>query len=789
MPAEASIVKSVEEYATVMPQNRDKDVAIIDEDTLLLDQSLTAKENLEDEAIAADIIASQQASLDEIQPQDAKETVSDGSGGSVSSDGVSLSKVEFTEGGHISSVITTYGNLASSQTSESIKAFASAAASGITENVDSQQPTPVPKALQVRALSDVMEGSGDYLTFALSVGSTLKARPTTINFSLSDGTAGVDYEAASMQYSTDGGLSWTSGSQVTIPDANDINSVQIRVKIIDNDGHGGVNLSSTPTTQSDNQNQGVEGESKVDANGVKYEDYGITYKDYSRNLTLTVTTDNTEIINSSATGKTIDHDDYLNIQGNAQTDGKHINTGAGDDTLNLSGHIKNHFVANTGSGNDVVNINGQVTSNSSINTEEDNDIVNIKGVIENSEIHTGTGDDAVTIKNSTVKGQNGSKTTIDTDEGDDIIMVENSTLEKVDIIAGNGENKITLGPNSTLKDVRVTTGKDVDTINIESDMTGTTNNRNDSIISTYAGNDSINIKSGVTLTNVAVNTGAGEEKVELDGVKFINSELFTEDDNDEVTISNSTFENATTSGNHAGIGTGKGEDVVTLNSGAEFKQDTYVHTGTGNDTINVNDGAILDKAQINTAEGDDEIHINSAAQVQDSRIAGGEGSDTINVNGGANVSHSVIFGGRGDDTINIKAGANFNGYSEIRGDEGNDKVVIEKGTSISTSVIKGGDGEDTLNISETIDFSKVKDFEKLELGGAENNVETTITAKDVLDMTDSDNRLRIDGESGDTLHLENFTQGNVGAEYTEYNGTTQSVTVEVKNEINVDILP
>jgi putative VCBS protein len=784
VPTETSIAKSVVKDAIVILQNSDKDVAATDEDTLLSDQGTTVKENIEDETVENNTIALQQPSLDETQTQNTKESIADGSGGSASLDGVSLSKVAFTEGGHISSVTATYSNPylqnPPSITSERV----------VSSAIKIAPSTPMPKALNVSALSDVMEGSDDYLTFALSVRSTLKVKATTLNFSLSGGTAGVDYEAGSMQYSTNGGLTWTSGSQATIADANDINSVQIRVKIIDNDGHDGVNLSSAPTAQSDNQNQGVEGESKLYINGIKYKDYGVTYKDYSRNLTLTVTTDNAEIINSSATGKIIDHDDYLTIQGNAQTDGKHINTGTGDDTLNLSGHLKNHFVANTGAGSDVVNISGQVTDNSSINTEEDDDIVSIKGTIENSEVHTGTGDDAVTIKNSTIKGQGGSKATIDTDEGGDIITVENSVLEKVDIIAGNGENKVTLGQNSTLKDVRVTTGKDVDTINIESDMTGTTNNRNDSIISTYAGNDSVNIKSGVTLTNVAINTGVGEEKIELDGVKFVNSELFTEDDNDEVTISNSTFENATTSGNPAGIGTGRGEDVVTLNSGAEFKQGTYIHTGTGNDTINVNSGAILDKAQINAAEGDDEIHINSGAQIQNgSRITGGEGSDTINVNGGANVSHSVIFGGRGDDAINIKAGANFDNYSEIRGDEGDDRVMIEKGASISTSVIKGGDGEDTLNISETIDVSRVKDFEKLELGGAENNVETTITAKDVLDMTDSDNRLRIDGESGDTLHLKNFTQGNVGSEYTEYNGTTQSVTVEVKNEINVDILP
>ena len=63
MPAKASIVKSTKEDATVMLQNSDKDVAIADEDTLLLDQSITAKENLEDETIAADIITSQQLRL------------------------------------------------------------------------------------------------------------------------------------------------------------------------------------------------------------------------------------------------------------------------------------------------------------------------------------------------------------------------------------------------------------------------------------------------------------------------------------------------------------------------------------------------------------------------------------------------------------------------------------------------------------------------------------------------------------------------------------------------------
>ena len=108
MPAEASIVKSIEKDAIVIPQNSDKDVVITDEDTFLSDQGATVKENIEDATVAADTIALQQPSLDETQTQDTKESATDGSGGSASLDGVSLSKVAFTEGGHISSVIATY---------------------------------------------------------------------------------------------------------------------------------------------------------------------------------------------------------------------------------------------------------------------------------------------------------------------------------------------------------------------------------------------------------------------------------------------------------------------------------------------------------------------------------------------------------------------------------------------------------------------------------------------------------------------------------------------------------
>ena len=104
-------------------------------------------------------------------------------------------------------------------------------------------------------------------------------------------------------------------------------------------------------------------------------------------------------------------------------------------------------------------------------------------------------------------------------------------------------------------------------------------------------------------------------------------------------------------------------------------------------------------------------------------------------------------------------------------------------------IIQGGAGTDTLDIAGNIDFSKVAGFEKLTLGGSENNVTLNLTINDVLNITNGNgtNRtLRIDGEAGDQVDMSAFSKGGVNSEgYTEYSATSNGTTftIEIKDEI------
>ena len=93
----------------VIALNNGKEVALVGEDTLSLDQSAVINEGFGGEAVA-DVSAIQQALLNGMQLQDLEETAA-GGGSVASSDGVSLSQVSFLQGGHISNVNTMYGNL------------------------------------------------------------------------------------------------------------------------------------------------------------------------------------------------------------------------------------------------------------------------------------------------------------------------------------------------------------------------------------------------------------------------------------------------------------------------------------------------------------------------------------------------------------------------------------------------------------------------------------------------------------------------------------------------------
>ena len=164
----------------------------------------------------------------------------------------------------------------------------------------------------------------------------------------------------------------------------------------------------------------------------------------------------------------------------------------------------------------------------------------------------------------------------------------------------------------------------------------------------------------------------------------------------------------------------------------------------------------------------------------------------------------MICGMDGNDTFNIKSGATLND-TQIYGDDyknewgatGNDIVNVEKGAVLNNVSIDGGSGEDTLIVRENnIDFSKVKNFEKLSLGGdvqSDGNIVDSESAnlrlsaanvKDILRDTGK-TVLKIDGDSSDRLELDGFDEHSAvsAGGYTKYASLDGTISIEIKDEV------
>ena len=191
--------------------------------------------------------------------------------------------------------------------------------------------------------------------------------------------------------------------------------------------------------------------------------------------------------------------------------------------------------------------------------------------------------------------------------------------------------------------------------------------------------------------------------------------------------------------------------------------------GAGDDTLNIDKGAVLKNAGIEMGDGNDVVNLNGGLE----KAGGGMYSPGV----------SAIDLGSGNDIIHIGKDAVVNDDAmSFRGGPGH----FERGGII----IQGGAGTDTLDLAGNIDFSKVAGFEKLTLGGSENNVALNLTINDVLNITNGNgtNRtLRIDGEDGDHVHMsrDDFTPGASSGGYTTFTATsgTNTFTIEVKDEL------
>jgi len=133
------------------------------------------------------------------------------------------------------------------------------------------------------------------------------------------------------------------------------------------------------------------------------------------------------------------------------------------------------------------------------------------------------------------------------------------------------------------------------------------------------------------------------------------------------------------------------------------------------------------------------------------------------------------------------ASIDTSGVTEQYGTTGADTLLWTE------QAIDGFGGEDVIQLrfDETVTGSdlgdKLSNIEEIDMTGMGDNSIGTLTAQDVLDMTDSTNKLVISGDSGDSVSLtgEGWSDGQAAGDYTTYTATvgSETVTLEVQSTL------
>ncbi len=404
-----------------------------------------------------------------------------------------------------------------------------------------------------------------------------------------------------------------------------------------------------------------------------------------------------------------------------------INTGSGNDTINLS--AANNVLVNSGAGNDVVmagagsdelygeqgddTLDGGV-GNDYLDGGAGNDILN--GGAGDDYLNTGTGVDTVVggTGNDTLRLDRTTVTTdltltinysssnsgtvsdgttfrevekvyINTGSGNDLIDIATAT-NQIGVFGGAGNDVITAGAgNDSLYGQEGN-----DTINGGDGIDRIDGGDGDDILNGGAGDDYGGLYDGGGLYGGAGNDildgGAGNDYLDpgtgvdtiIGGTGYDTLKLNRTTVTTDLTINYSNSNNGTVSG------------------GTTFREveRVYIDTGSGNDTIDL---SAANDVSVNSGAGNDIIR----AGVGNDYLYGQQGNDTLD--GGA--GNDYLYGEQGNDTLNGGAGNDILG-----GNAGNDTLDggagdddLDPGTGVDTII--GGTGYDTLRLDRTTDLT------------------------------------------------------------------------------------
>ena len=389
-----------------------------------------------------------------------------------------------------------------------------------------------------------------------------------------------------------------------------------------------------------------------------------------------------------------------------------------------------------------------------------------------SNISGGSGDDVIDLNKTTITGM------VVGNDGDDTINVDNGSKVAKSVYGNDGKDTITIDNNSVIsKNVFGNDGKDTIVVQggakVDGWVLGDTKTKNDmhekqvnpslDITDSGAGNDTIKISgAGTSVKNIG--GGNGDDTITVEkGARVV---LIQADE---------------------------GDDTITVTGAGTFT--SAVNGRGGDDTILVSDQATVEG--IVGRWGNDDITVTGAGTTVTEYVQGNEDADTIRILDGATVNQYVsggrgeapsVYGGAQDSDKNIVIIKNATVKGAVEGStRGGDSEIEISGSTINGKVVGSSDGTKAskLTIEDgSVDFSKVEKITNLELGGADKNLNITLTKDDIF----RNNELKIDGEEGDKVTLTGgFTEVGSHDGYRTYAATGSTISVDIKEDVVVTL--
>ena len=389
-----------------------------------------------------------------------------------------------------------------------------------------------------------------------------------------------------------------------------------------------------------------------------------------------------------------------------------------------------------------------------------------------SNISGGSGDDVIDLNKTTITGM------VVGNDGDDTINVDNGSKVAKSVYGNDGKDTITIDNNSVVsKNVFGNAGEDTIVVQggakVDGWVLGDTKTLNDmhekqvkpnlDITDNGAGNDIITISgAGTSVKNI----GGGN------GIDTITAEK----------------------GAYVGlIQADEGDDIITVTGAGTFT--SAVNGRGGDDTILVSDQATVEG--VIGRWGNDNITVTGAGTTVTEYVEGNEDADTIRILDGATVNQYVsggrgenpsVYGGTQDSDKNTVIIKNATVKGDVEGStRGGDSEIEISGSTINGKVVGSNDGTKVSKLTiedSSVDFSKVEKITSLELGGANNKINITLTKDDIF----RNNELKIDGEEGDKVTLQGgFREVGSHDGYKTYTATGSTISVDIKEDVVVTL--